>query len=85
MTELKTLNDMDLNYEDIWDMKRGTPEDILKAESIKWVKEWKSDERLSYPTATVFENAPLALIQLELETKIKLFMSFFNLTEEDLK
>lgn len=28
-----------------------------------------SDDRLTYPSATVFENAPLALIQLELETK----------------
>ena len=28
-----------------------------------------SDERLSYPTATIVENAPLALIQLELSTK----------------
>ncbi len=29
----------------------------------------EKDERLSYPTATVIENAPLALIQLSLETK----------------
>ena len=28
-----------------------------------------SDERLSYPTATIFENAPLAMIQLALETE----------------
>ena len=30
----------------------------------------KSDKRLSYPTATVFENAPLALVQNSLESKI---------------
>lgn len=30
----------------------------------------RSDERLSYPTATIVENAPLALIQLDLEAKI---------------
>ncbi len=57
----------------------------LKAEAIKWVKEWRSDERLGYPTATIDINAPLALIQLEGETKIKLFKNFFNITEEDLE
>ena len=29
----------------------------------------ESDERLHYKTATIVENAPLALIQLVLETK----------------
>lgn len=29
-----------------------------------------ADERLWYPTATVFENAPLALIQSALQTKM---------------
>ncbi len=29
----------------------------------------EKDERLGYPAATVVENAPLALIQLSLETK----------------
>lgn len=53
--------------------------------AIKWVKEWKSDERLSYPSATISENAPLALIQLELETKINTLMEFANISEEDLK
>lgn len=33
--------------------------------------ELKSDERLSYPPADVFSNAPLALIQVELEAKVK--------------
>jgi hypothetical protein len=32
--------------------------------------ELQSDERLGYPIATVFENAPLALIQADLEAKI---------------
>ena len=31
----------------------------------------KGDERLKSPTATIVENAPLALIQLELETTIR--------------
>jgi hypothetical protein len=35
------------------------------------IKQLRSDERLSYPTAMVHENAPLALMQLELETRIK--------------
>lgn len=35
----------------------------------KKLKKIESDERLSYPTATIVENAPLALIQLELEMK----------------
>ncbi len=38
---------------------------------METIKELEADERLSYPTATLAENAPLALIQLELETKIK--------------
>lgn len=33
------------------------------------IEEVMADERLGYPTATVFENAPLAMVQLELETK----------------
>ncbi len=36
------------------------------------IKEIESDERLSYPLATIEINAPLALIQLEMETKLKM-------------
>lgn len=32
----------------------------------------KQDERLSYPSATIDTNAPLALIQLDLESQIKI-------------
>lgn len=40
-------------------------------ESIeKKLAEVKKDDRLSYPKATVFTNAPLALIQLSLETTV---------------
>jgi hypothetical protein len=35
----------------------------------KYLDEVLADERLSYATANVFVNAPLALIQLELKTK----------------
>jgi len=31
----------------------------------------KGDDRLKSPTATIVENAPLALVQLELETTIR--------------
>ena len=32
----------------------------------------QSDERLSYPSADVWTNAPLALIQVELESKVNI-------------
>jgi len=38
----------------------------------KKLAELKADERVYYQPATVFENAPLALIQLGLETEINL-------------
>jgi hypothetical protein len=34
------------------------------------IAEIKADERLAYPTATVFANAPLALIQLSMGTEL---------------
>lgn len=42
----------------------------------------EGDERYSYPTATVFENAPLALIQLEMETKIALLNKLDTILEK---
>ena len=42
----------------------------MQTEITEKLNELKSDERLTYKAATVFENAPLALIQLEMETKI---------------
>jgi len=41
-----------------------------KKELLQKLKELKDDERLTYNAATVFENAPLALIQLSAETQI---------------
>ena len=41
-----------------------------KAEIKKYLEEIEKDERLSYPDANVFVNAPLALIQVELKNKI---------------
>jgi len=34
------------------------------------IAEIKSDERMSYPAATVFANAPLALIQTGMENQL---------------
>lgn len=43
-------------------------ERVQKVEKL--LDEVKSDERLGYPTATVIENAPLALIQCGLENQV---------------
>lgn len=43
---------------------------MKKQEIRKRIDEILADERLSYPSATVFENAPLALIQLSLEVEL---------------
>ena len=40
-----------------------------KKEIEKKMKEIEADKRINYPTATISENAPLALIQLHLETQ----------------
>jgi len=41
-----------------------------KQEIKDWLDKQMADDRLTYPCATVFENAPLALEQLVLETRI---------------
>jgi len=44
----------------------------MKIEEIQArIQEILSDERLFYPAATVFENAPLALIQYGLEVELR--------------
>ncbi len=40
-----------------------------KKEIEEKLKKVESDERLHYPSADVFTNAPLALIQVELESQ----------------
>lgn len=48
---------------------------IIQMKNEKKIKEkleeLKKDERVNYPPANVFSNAPLALIQVELDAKIK--------------
>lgn len=48
-------------------------------ELLKRLHELKSDDRLYYPVANVFINAPLALIQHELEVRIHTLEWVLNL------
>ncbi len=48
----------------------------------KIIEEIEGDERMSYKKATISENAPLALIQLEMETRLKELKRFEKLIEE---
>lgn len=43
---------------------------MSREEIIKEIEELKKDEQLISPTATVFENAPLALIQFGKATRL---------------
>jgi hypothetical protein len=45
------------------------------------LQELLSDERLSYPLATIVENAPLALIQCQLETAPSILQWVNNSTQ----
>jgi len=44
---------------------------MLKYDLERRIREIENDERLKYKTATIVENAPLALIQLSLEIELK--------------
>lgn len=44
----------------------------LKLYCEQQIAEIESDERFSYPPASLFSNAPLALIQTELKTRHKM-------------
>lgn len=50
--------------------------------TIKEIKAEKEriqcDERIKYPPANVFSNAPLALIQVELDTTVKVLKWVLN-------
>jgi len=43
---------------------------ISKEKILEKIDELKNDERMSYPTANIRTNAPLALIQLSMGSKI---------------
>jgi hypothetical protein len=44
---------------------------IGKKQIVGRVAELNADERLGYPPADVFSNAPLALVQVQLETEVR--------------
>ena len=54
-----------------------TKEDILKE-----IEHIKSDERLKAPCASAFVNTPLALIQLNLESKLEALYWVLSNNEE---
>jgi hypothetical protein len=58
----------------------------MNEEQIKArINEILADERLSYKTATVFANAPLALIQWGLETELHTLEKVLGLPKTDIK
>jgi hypothetical protein len=59
----------------------------MKSESelIKWLDSIEADERLYYKTATISSNAPLALIQLNLETQSNTLRKVLNLKQLNFK
>ena len=58
---------------------------LSKEEIEKKIDEILSDERISYKTATIFENAPLALIQLEATTKLHAYQDVLQIQRTDIK
>lgn len=52
-----------------------------QVEIEEMLKQVEADKRLSYPTATVFANAPLALIQTDLEARRSILRSILELQE----
>jgi hypothetical protein len=51
----------------------------------KRINEILSDGRLSYKTADIFTNAPLALIQLEMETELHILENVLELPLTNIK
>lgn len=48
-------------------------------EILELLEKMKADERNYYPTANVFSNAPLALIQYGLSSQINMLETILNL------
>jgi hypothetical protein len=58
---------------------------VTSTEQIqKRIYEILADERLSYPTATIYANAPLALIQFELEVELHTLQKVMNIQRTDI-
>ena len=56
--------------------------DNIRVELRKKIDEIKSDERYNYPAANVFVNAPLALIQVEMNAKVSAYEEALSLLGE---
>lgn len=72
MKKLKTLKDMGTEFEDTG---RIYIEDVeLKAEAIKWIKFYSGDYKLVKKYGYKYNKSKI----------VRMWMNFFNLTEEDL-
>lgn len=56
-----------------------------KAEIVTMLQQLLTDDRLWYPTATVFENAPLALVQVDLRSKADMLCWVLGITFAEAK
>lgn len=57
--------------------------DHVKKEIEKAIAEIENDDRLPPPIATVFENAPLALIQVGLKEQLRILKWVKSLIEDE--
>ncbi len=76
--ELKTLKDLNAQERDTYDRELSVSLKDLKQEAIKWIKQWRD---LRFLNKIPSPKLPLSLK----EQADEIIMSFFNITEEDLK
>jgi len=79
--ELKTLKDLMESEEHPFEFSALDLSIELKAEAVKWVKEWERQKSEINREDGEFSDKRW----LVLEGKIKSFVNFHNITEEDLK
>lgn len=76
MTELKTLKDLEDEQSDYgYGNEIYVRRDELKAEAIKWVKFYSGEYKLVKKYGYKYNKSKI----------VRMWMKFFNLTEEDLK
>ena len=85
MTELKTLKDIfpvhntDESYQEY--------DDILRAEAIKWIKNYQAGiewhDNMALKKCISFESSQI--LNAQLSARIDFIKHFFNITEEELK
>ena len=71
--KLKTLKDLTFQH-DCGECETCKLRNKIKAEAVKWVKEWKKKEY----------NKKRKIYDMEIVNKISCFIEFFNIIEEDL-